>query len=144
MAPPASTNPPPYCGGMFTKRFDRRPLDERTQLFAISVRKFAEKLAQVPQLAPDIEELGKSSGSVGSHYIGAKDAISIRAFTFHMKMCRKESREAFYWLMLLRQALPTKRLQRQCDELLNESTEFIKIFSTIIKKCEPTKEKIEA
>lgn len=121
----------------------RRPLDERTTRFAIDVRTFTQKLSGVPQLVHDLEALLESSGGIGANYIEARDAMTTKAFCFRMKMCRKESREAFYWLSLVRQALPTKTLRKKCDALLLESEEFIRIFSTIARKCGDVKKKEE-
>jgi four helix bundle protein len=73
-----------------TKRYD---LEERTTLFAKSVRSFIRKLPKTISNIKDVKQLVRASGSVGANYIEANDAISKKDFLFRMKICRKESQK---------------------------------------------------
>jgi len=49
-----------------------------------------------------------------------------------IKTCRKEAKESRYWLSLIQVKSEEATLERQA--LIDEATELLKIFSTIIEK----------
>jgi four helix bundle protein len=53
----------------------------------------------------------------------------------HMKMCRRESKETRYWLRLVDRAQEPSTAKER-ETLIIESTELLKIFSSIIRKSE--------
>ena len=110
---------------------DRYDLDERTFLFAKNVRDCADKLSgKITDL-----EIGKhlirSAGSVGANYIEANEALSRKDFLMRIKVCRKEAKEARYWLAL---SEPLEENQDGKTELMGEATELMKIFASIIRR----------
>ena len=77
------------------------------------------------------KQLIRSSGSVGANYIEANEALGKKDFLMHARIARKEAKESRYWLQLLDCAEPHQPLKEQ---LIQESTELLKILSSIIEK----------
>jgi len=85
---------------------------------------------------PNLEigrQLVKSSGSVGANYIEANEALSKKDFVVRIKMCRKESKESRYWLRLV--YVKEKKDENERKSLIQEFTELMKIFGSILEKC---------
>ena len=85
------------------KPANERPydLEERTFLFGKETRSFVKRLSRTVENLEDIKQLVRSSGSVGANYIEANESVSKKDFLLRIKTCRKESKEAAYWLRLL-------------------------------------------
>jgi len=113
------------------KQYD---LEERTCLFAKKCRIFVSKLPKTISNIEDGKQLIRSSGSVGANYIEANEALSKKDFIVRIKISRKESKESNYWLRLLN--INNRDLENERQELINESTELMKIFSSIMRKSE--------
>ena len=82
-------------------RSGRYDLEDRTREFARRVRAFVTQLPKTIANIEDVKQLVRSSGSAGANYIEANEALSKRDFAFRIKICRKESKESWYWLRLL-------------------------------------------
>lgn len=108
-------------------------LEERTFEFAKNVRLFIKSLPSSVANNEDSKQLVRASGSIGSNYIEANNALSKKDFIMRIKICRKESKESMYWLKLLRE---TNNMQdnHSAASLLQEASEFTNIFSSIITK----------
>ena len=115
-----------------SKRYD---LEERTLAFAKRVRKFVKKLPKTIANIEDIKQLVKASGSVGGNYREANEALSKKDFRMRIKICRKESKESGYWLQLV-DTNKKEELEADRKELVNEATELMNIFGSILKKSE--------
>ena len=110
------------------KRYD---LGDRTLKFAKRVRNFVMALPRTLVTIEDGKQLTRSSGSVGSNYIEAEEALSRKDFVMRIKISRKESKESRYWLKLIE----SKEGQKQEKEnLIQEATELMKIFGSIVEK----------
>jgi four helix bundle protein len=70
---------------------------------------------------------------VGANYIEANEALSKKDFVHRIKICRKEAKETRYWLQLLD---VNESFLGEKDLLINEGTELMKIFGSIVTKCE--------
>jgi four helix bundle protein len=114
------------------KQYD---LEDRTLLFAKRVRDFVKKLSKTLANIEDGKQLIKASGSVGSNYIEANDALSKKDFIMRIKICRKEAKESRYWLRLIDTA-GKKEEEITRKELENEATELMNIFGSILRKSE--------
>ena len=112
------------------KRYD---LEDRTLEFAKRVRAFVKKLPKTISNFEDIKQLVKASGSVGANYIEANEALSKKDFKMRIKICRKESKESRYWLKLV-DTHEEIELEKERDYLINESTELMNIFGSILQK----------
>ena len=114
-----------------TEMRDAKPynLEERTLLFAKTVIDFVGGIPKTLANNEVARQLVRSAGSVGANYIEANEALSRKDFLLRLKICRKEAKESCYWIKLL--TVPGKAEQAA---LLQESTEIVKIFSSIIEK----------
>jgi len=108
-------------------------LEERTLLFAKNVRLFLKTLPKNIINTEDGKQVIRSSGSVGANYIEANEALSKKDFLMRLKICRKEAKESNYWLKLLKE-INQSSFNKNIQDLINESTELMKIFSSIIEK----------
>ena len=113
-----------------TKHYD---LEERTLDFAKKVREFVNKLTKSIANFEDIKQLVRSSGSIGANYIEANEALSKKDFYHRIKISRKEAKESRYWLKLV-ETDNKKDLELRREELIQETTEFMKIFGSILEK----------
>ena len=110
-------------------------LEERTFKFAKQVRSFVKQISRSLSNVEDVKQLIRSSGSIGANYIEANEALSKKDFVMRIKISSKESKETIYWLNLL--DLNNKGdLIKECEGLIKEGTEFMKIFSAIMRKSE--------
>jgi four helix bundle protein len=112
------------------KNFD---LEERTYRFAKNVSLFCKKLPRTISNIEYIKQLLRASASVGANYIEANEALSKKDFKMRIKICRKEAKEAAFWLKLIIET-NEKKFQKEGEKLLSEATELKKIFSSIIEK----------
>jgi len=108
-------------------------LEERTFLFAQSVRAYCKKATHNVINIQDIKQVVRSSGSVAPNYIEANESLSKVDFVYRIKVCRKEAKETKLWLNLIDiedkpDLEPTKAL------LVSEATQLMLIFNAIIKK----------
>src|SRR5574341_1727458 len=112
------------------KRYD---LEERTFKFAKNVRAFVKKLRKTLANVEDIKQLLKASGSVGANYIEANESLGDKDSIFRIKICRKESKESRYWLLLL-DTDEKEELEKERQELAQEALELTKIFGSMVYK----------
>jgi four helix bundle protein len=81
-----------------SKQYD---LEDRTFAFARDVRQFVKGLKRTVANMEDGRQLINASGSVGSNYIEANEALSKKDFLMRIRICRKESKESRYWPRLV-------------------------------------------
>lgn len=112
------------------KQYD---LEERTLAFARRVRSFIKKLPRTLTNIEDCSQLTRSSGSVGSNYIEANEALSRKDFYMRIKISRKEAKESRYWLLLV-ETNNNPELEKERKELVQEATELMNIFGAILRK----------
>jgi len=106
-------------------------LEERTFEFARDVRLFVKTLPRTIANEEDIKQVVRSSGSVGSNYREANDALSKKDFVFRLRVSRKEAKESKYWLRLIH---ATNDLQNEAEalRLIQEADELKKILSKMV------------
>ena len=110
------------------KQYD---LEERCLNFAKRVNKYVNEL---PKTIPSIEngkQLIKDGGSVGANYIEANESLGKKDFQMRIKISKKEAKESRYWLRL---SEPSREKQREKEYLIQEVTELMKIFGSILEK----------
>lgn len=102
---------------------------------------FAKRCQKLIKLLPkniyNIEysaQLIRSSGSSGSDYIEAIEAISPKDFPHRLKICRKETRESTHWLILIKNANEdlSKEILDEIESLIKEADELTRIFTSSI------------
>jgi len=113
------------------KQYD---LEDRTLAFARRSRELVAKLTKTVGNIEDGKQLVRASGSVGANYIEANEALSKKDFVMRIKICRKEAKEARYWLRLIDTTEEVRNNQVR-DELIQEATELMNIFGAILQKA---------
>lgn len=111
-------------------------LKERTLNFSMKAISLCKSIKLTIVIKPLIEQLIRSSTSIGANYCEATNASSKKDFRNKIFICKKEAEETKYWLMILKNALSDK--SEQIRELLKETQELLLIFQKIILS---TKEK---
>lgn len=115
-----------------SKQYD---LEERTYEFAFRVRNFIKKLTKTMGNIEDGSQLIRSSGSVGANYIEANESLSKKDFLVRIKICRKEAKVSRYWLKLV-DVGSNFQVENERKQLVEEATELLKIFNSIVQKSE--------
>jgi four helix bundle protein len=110
-------------------------LEARTFEFAKKVRSFIKKIPKTISNIEDAKQLTRSSGSVGANYIEANESLSKKDFLMRAKISRKEAKESRYWLKLI-DTQDKDELEIERATLVQESTELVQIFSSIINKTQ--------
>jgi four helix bundle protein len=108
-----------------------RDLEERTFLFAQSVRAFVRGLPRTIGNIEDGRQLVRASGSVAANWIEADEALSKKDFLMRAKICRKEAKESRLFLRLIEASAVNSKIG---EELSAEARELTLIFSAIIAK----------
>lgn len=107
-------------------------LQERLIVYSASVANFCRTLTKDRINLEYIDQLNRSSSSIGANYLEAIEGESKKDFLHRIKICRKESRESKYWLELITRLNPDKIADAK--ELLSETEEFIRLFSSIVNR----------
>ncbi|MFQ5823410.1 MAG: four helix bundle protein [bacterium] len=115
-----------------SKQYD---LEDRTLAFAKKLRAFVKKLPKTIANIEDGKQVIKASGSVGSNYIEANEALSKKDFLTRIKICRKEAKESRYWLRLIDTHGKSER-DAEPKDLIQEATGLMNIFGSILRKSE--------
>jgi four helix bundle protein len=76
-------------------------------------------------------QLLKSGTSIGANVEEALAGQSRKEFKAKMSIASKESRETNYWIRLLKDSGILS--EKQCESLLQESEELIKLLTSIVK-----------
>lgn len=114
-------------------------LEERTAKFGELIIDLCKKLQQDSISIPIVNQLIRSSTSIGANYMEANGASSRKDFQNKIFICKKESQETKHWLRMLTRCFPervtdTRTLWREVQEL---TLIFQKIGSSLkIKKNE--------
>jgi len=109
-----------------------RALDERTAQFGESIIRFAKKIPRNPVNDRLISQLIGSGTSIGANYCEADNSVSGKDFKLKVGTCRKESKEAMFFLRMIASAEPT--LAGEARILWREAKELNLIFGAIWRK----------
>jgi len=115
---------------MAEKVFD---LEKRTFEFTKNVALFCRTLPPNTSNFEYSKQVIRSSGSIGSNYIEANEALSKKDFAMRIKIARKEAKESVYWLRLIAET-NSEKITETANSLAGEAMELKKILSAIIKK----------
>jgi four helix bundle protein len=110
------------------KRYD---LGGRTFRFAERAFQYFNSLPKTPANTEVAKQGIRAAGSIGANYIEANEALSKKDFMMRMKISRKEAKEEIYWLRLSK---PGASQEGERAALVQEATELMKIFGSIISK----------
>ena len=99
-----------------------RDLEDRTFLFAQSIRAFVKQLSRTISHTEDVRQLVRASGSVAANWIEADEALAKKDFLMRAKICRKEAKESRLFLRLIDAGLTKTNLSNR-DVLAAEARE---------------------
>lgn len=105
-------------------------LEERTAQFGESVIELCKGLKQDPITKPLINQLVRSSTSIGANYMEANGASSKKDFVNKIFICKKESQETKHWLRMLASCV-AEEFQKDIRTLWRECQELTMIFQKI-------------
>ena len=104
---------------------------QRTFDFGVNCLLFLEELPKTKVYGIITFQLGKASTSLGSNYEEAQSAESAKDFIYKVGIVLKESRESNYWLRILDKILSDSKKDENFKNILKESFELKKIFTSI-------------
>ena len=107
-------------------------LVERTSKFGSDVIIFAKKIKENNINRPIINQLVRSSTSIGANYMEADCAESKKDFIHKIGISRKEAKETTHWLHMLATSEP--EVAETCRKLWQEAHELTLIFSAIVRR----------
>jgi len=106
-------------------------LQERTAKFGENIIEFVKNIPMNTVTKPLINQLVKSSTSIGANYSEANHASSKKDFSNKVSIATKEANETKYWMRMMIKAIPQK--SEECKKLWQEAHELTCIFATIRK-----------
>jgi four helix bundle protein len=107
-------------------------LEERTAKFGENIIRLCKTLRQNTISTPVINQIVRSSTSVGANYCEANAASSKKDFKNKIFICKKEAQETKHWLRMLVACDTGKR--DECRKLWQEAQELTLIFGKIVSK----------
>jgi len=110
------------------KQYD---LEGRTLNFSQRVIQYTEKLPTTLSNTETSKQLIRSAGSVGANYIEANESLGKKDFVMKIRTCKREAKESCYWLKLTK---PNQEEDEERGYLIQETTELMKIFGSILEK----------
>ncbi len=108
-------------------------LEERTSNFGEHVIVFAKRIPVTPVTTRLIEQLVGAATSVGANYCEADDAVSKKDFRYRIGICKKEAREAKFFIRMIVKACPG--IKEEARPLWQEDKELHLIFAKIYRGC---------
>lgn len=107
-------------------------LDERTARFGENCIAFCMSVRLTPITSPLVNQLIRSSTSIGANYMEADGAESKKDFRHKIGICKKEAKETLHWLRMIAQA--EEQRKSTCRTLWKEAHELVLIFSSVLRK----------
>lgn len=104
-------------------------LEERTAKFAMGVIRFCKNVKYNPITSPIINQLVRSSTSIGANYMEANGASSKKDFVNKIFICKKEAQETKHWLRMLKECIGDNE---DLDKFWKEAQELTLIFQKIV------------
>ena len=106
-------------------------LGERTAMFGEAVIDFLKKVAAGPRTDRLIDQLTGAGTSVGANYCEADDAPSGKAYRNSISTCKREAREAKFFIRMIVRAVP--ELRDDAEPLWQEAKELHLIFCKLYR-----------
>ena len=104
-------------------------LEERTAKFGETVIRLCRSIKHDSISSPIINQLIRSSTSVGANYMEANGASSKKDFRNKIFICKKEAQETKHWLRMFAASIPER--QEDARKLWKEVQELTLIFQKI-------------
>jgi len=107
-------------------------LEDRTLDFSKNVIRYCKSIPNNTINFKLIDQLVRSACSIGANYREANDSLGKKDFVHRLRISRKEAKETIYWLELIVETNPDKKIT--AVPLLTEAIELRNILSAIITK----------
>ncbi len=118
---------------------DKTELLYRTKKFAVSVFKLVNQLPKSKAADVVSYQLLKSASSVAANYRAVNRAKSKADFANKISIVLEEADESNFWLAFLSEVGIMKSENKELNFLINESEEFIAIFTASLKTLNKSK-----
>lgn len=105
-------------------------LEERTAKFGENSLVFCRKITQTNITSPLINQLVRSSTSIGANYMEANGASSKKDFANKISLCKKEAQETKHWLRMI--AVCERGMKDDIKVLWDECQQLTMIFQKIM------------
>lgn len=112
----------------------------RSYNFALRVIRYLDSVEIKRVFYSMIDQLLRSSTSIGANLIEAKSSHSKKDFIKYYEIALKSSNETKFWICLLRYGLKLNKVE--LNSLLNEVNEISKVIASIVIKVKDTKANI--
>lgn len=109
----------------------------RSYHFAIQIIRYLDSVNIKRIFFSFVEQLLRSSTSIGANLIEGKSAHSKKDFIKYYEIALKSSNESKFWICLLRDGLQLNK--SDMNKLLTEANEISKIIASIVIKLKETK-----
>ena len=119
---------------MDNKTNSQYPLEKRTYDFSKAVINNCRVISNGLVNQDLVRQVLKSATSIRANYREANGAISRDDFRSKVFICKKESQETLYWLLLIQDTIPGVNFKKE----IKEAEELVKIFGKI---CSTLKKK---
>ncbi len=117
----------------------KHELINRTKRFAIDCWRFCAKVPISREFNAFVEQLLRSSSSVGANYRASQRAKSTADFINKLKIVEEESDESVYWLEIFQEILPQNH--DEIEILRKEGTEILAIMVASINTAKKNRAK---
>jgi four helix bundle protein len=118
----------------------RYDLETRTKQFAIDLRQKVKTLKVLNYTMADINQVMRSSGSIGANIVEGKSASSRREFKKYYEIALKSANETKYWLKLLIDRNVTNDKDRlEYSQLLDEAFEISNMLAVGVRNLKKSK-----
>jgi four helix bundle protein len=115
----------------------REQIKKRTRKFAVDVWRFCEKLPKSREYNAYVNQIIRSSSSIGANYRAAQRGKSTADFIYKLKIVEEEADETLYFLELLYNINPS--LKKRIEPLHKEGNEILSIIIASIKTARKRK-----
>lgn len=102
----------------------------RTKVFALDCWKFCFKIPKSREYNAYVNQLIRSSSSVGANYRASQRAKSTADFINKLKIVEEETDESIYWLEIFEEILP--EYKEEVEILKKEASELLAIMVSSI------------
>ncbi|MCF7906173.1 four helix bundle protein [Candidatus Gracilibacteria bacterium] len=106
--------------------------EERSAKLGEGIIEFVRTVPMNEITKPLINQLVRSSTSIGANYAEANHASSKRDFRNKISITTKEANETKHWMRMMAKATPEK--SEECRKFWKEAHELTRIFATIRKR----------
>lgn len=117
----------------------KNELISRTKKFALDCWDFCSKIPKSREFNAYVNQLLKSSSSIGANYRASQRVKSTADFINKLKIVEEETDESVYWLELFLEIVPEHKAE--IEKLIKEGKELLAIFVASINTAKRNQSK---